>query len=261
MTHRTAAQAIADATSALTQDYDVADAVAHLVRDCADVLGADAIGVMLLSEGGDLELLSSTSHSAAELELFGLQQRSGPCADVVRSGELVSARGGAEIEQRWGELGRVIVNAGFDSVHAFPLRWHSKTVGAMNVFRSSPADSTDDLRAELDDDALLVGQVFADLATVFVVQSSDQTEQHVTTQVRLALQSRAVVEQAKGVLSYQQHLDMSAAYDLLVARAARFRPNARDDVATVMSSAQVTGTSQARALATSWTSSLRSSRS
>jgi GAF domain-containing protein len=212
MTARTVAQALADAASALTGDNDVTDMLARLVDDARGVLGAQAVGLLLLTESGDLELLSATSHRAAELEIFQIQHDAGPCVDAIRTGTVVSVSGTSEIRGRWPDTGPAIVDAGYSAVHAYPLRWHGRTLGAMNVFR-------DDARPQQasEDDA---GQAFANIATIVIVQPGGLTRQQVTDRVQQALEARTLIERAKGVLAYTRDLDMSAAYDLLRALAA-----------------------------------------
>jgi GAF domain-containing protein len=207
MTARTAAQALADAASALTGDDDVTDMLARLLDDARSVLGAQAVGLLMLTRAGDLELLSATSHRAAELEIFQIQHDSGPCVDAIRTGEQLSVSGDSEIRGRWPETGPAIVGAGFSAVHAYPLRWHGRVLGAMNVFR----DDTSLPEAGEENS----GQAFANIATIVIVQPAGLSEQQVTDRVKQALEARTVIEQAKGVLAYTRGLDMSAAYDLL----------------------------------------------
>jgi hypothetical protein len=117
-TPRTAAQAFADATSALTREHDVTDVLARLVADCAQLLSAEAIGVLVLNAHSDLELLASTSHRVAELELFQIQHDSGPCIDAIRSSEIVSAAGATEMNRRWPAVGPAISHAGYHALRA-----------------------------------------------------------------------------------------------------------------------------------------------
>jgi GAF domain-containing protein len=207
MTARTATQALADATAALTSGRDVTDVLDRLVRDSADVLGAQAVGLLVLAPGGDLELLTATSHQVAELELFQIQQDTGPCIEAIRGGSPVSGDRHDDIRVRWPRIGDAIISAGYRTVHAYPLRWRGRTLGALNAFHASdtPADA----------DAGLLGQALADIATAVIVQSADLSAEQVTERVQRALQARTVIEQAKGVLAYTRNLDTAAAYDLL----------------------------------------------
>src|ERR1700733_9405931 len=113
MTAKTAAQAFADATSALTREHDIADVLARLVRDCAQLLSAGSIGVLVSNPTGELELLSSTSHDPVELRLFQSQEEDGPCADAVRTAEIVEVSGAENIAARWLDVGPAIVEAGY----------------------------------------------------------------------------------------------------------------------------------------------------
>jgi hypothetical protein len=229
MTARTAAQALADAASALTGDDDVTDMLARLLDDARGVLGARAVGLLLLAEGGHLELLSATSHRAAELETFQIQNDSGPCVDAIRSGAAVAVAGASEILSRWPEVGPAIIEAGYSAVHAYPLRWHGSTLGAMNVFQdASPPEPN----------AESTGQAFANIATIVIVQPAILTEQQVTDRVQQALEARTVIEQAKGVLAYTRDLDMAAAYDILRVLAKERRASLTAVAADIIARAQ-----------------------
>jgi transcriptional regulator with GAF, ATPase, and Fis domain len=202
-----AARAIADATAALTDERDVTDVLARLVHDCCEVLSADAIGVLVLVGQTNLELLASTSHSVAELELFQIQHDAGPCVDAIRSSTRVVVLGAEQLIERWPVVGQAIVAAGYQAVHAYPMRWRGHTLGAMNVFHADPGAVTDD--------GMLYGQAFADIATVLIVQRTDIDLQQVSQQVQQVLQARTTIELAKGVLAYQHDIDLAGAYDLL----------------------------------------------
>ncbi len=73
MTARTATQT----SAALTRGRDATDVLDQLVRDSAEVLGARAVGLLVVAAGGEVELLSATSHQMAQLEMFQIQQDNG----------------------------------------------------------------------------------------------------------------------------------------------------------------------------------------
>jgi hypothetical protein len=230
MTARTATQAFADAAAALTSGRDVTDVLDRLVRDSADVLGAQAVGLLVLAPGGELELLSATSHQIAELELFQIQHDTGPCVDAIRGGSPVSDDSQDQIRARWPRIGAAIISAGYRSVHAYPLRWRGRTLGALNSFRTSGEP--------IDADAGLLGQALADIAAVVIVQIGDLTAEQITGHVQQVLQARTVVEQAKGVLAYIHNLDQAAAYDLLRRLAADRRATITDTATDVIAQVQ-----------------------
>lgn len=213
MNPRTSAQALAAVTSALLQDHDVTGLLARLVQDSARFVPADAAGLLLRSENDQLEFLSATSHRTTELELYQAQRDEGPCVDVVRSGDLVEALGEDQVRSRWPTVGPAIVEAGFLSVFAFPLRWHGRAIGGLNLFAVGDEP--------LGEDGRQLGQTFADVAALVIVQPQHVDESDLLGNLRRALEGRVVVEQAKGVLAYQLDIDMAAAYDELLRRSER----------------------------------------
>ncbi|MEV8372290.1 GAF and ANTAR domain-containing protein [Kribbella sp. NPDC056861] len=211
MTAAGASQALVDAAAAMVGQRDVAGTLSRLLDDCAKATAADAIGMLVKDDQSRLEVLSATSHQVTELELYQLQQDIGPCIDASRDGIALSVKGAEEIVSRWGEVGQAIVAAGFQAVHAVPLRWHGQLIGAMNAFHADPATAGQ---------AQQLTQAFADIATVVIVQSTDLTASQLDERIGIALAGRTVIEQAKGVLAHTTGVDMATAYQRLTERAA-----------------------------------------
>ncbi|WP_456846388.1 GAF and ANTAR domain-containing protein [Cellulomonas sp. P5_C6] len=211
MTARTSAQALADVASALVGEHEVTGLLARLVQDCAELVPADAAALLVRTGEGDFELLSATSHRAVELELYQAQHAAGPCVDAAREGQVVDAVGAAQIVERWGQVGRKIVDEGFLAVHAFPMHWRNHAIGGLNLFSAT--------EQELSPAARLLAQSFADLATLAIVQPLGLKDDELAQRITEALEGRVVVEQAKGVLAFQLSLDMAAAYEELLRRA------------------------------------------
>src|SRR4029079_13469238 len=85
-------------------------------------------------------------------------------------------------------------------------------IGSLNLLRADAG--------ELDGDDLLVGQALADVAVIGILQHRAASEQRmISEQLQYALNSRIVIEQAKGVLSASAGLDMDAAFQALRAYA------------------------------------------
>ena len=202
--------ALARAFSALVREHEVQDVLTTLVADARGELGADSIGILMSSAMGELELLVATSHAVAELELFQAQQEAGPCPDCIRSGEWVSESGDERLVARWGQVGTRIVDSGFEAVRAYPLRWYGETLGALNLFYSTPPTASD-----LDQ----LGQAFADVATVVILHPEELSRSEITSRTERALEARKVVEQAKGVIAYQDRITIAEAYERLRAKA------------------------------------------
>lgn len=212
MTEKSAAQSLSDTAAMLVSSDDVTGTLLGVLQDCAEALGADAVGVVVRADHGEVELLSASSHEASQLEIYQIQQHTGPCLEVLSSGAAVVVIGPDELAARWPEVGPSIVDRGFQSVHAVPIRWQGTVFGALNTFYYGA-------RA-LDADAALLLQTFADVATLAILAPARITAERLAELVDTALAGRAVVEQAKGVLAYTHRLSASEAYERLLALAA-----------------------------------------
>ena len=206
-----AADALARASAALVGDTDIAGFLATLLDSSADVLHIDAVGI-LVEDDGILDLLAASSHAAVELELHQAQLEEGPCVDAHRSNRAVDAHG-PDVAALWPRFGPAMLESGFATVHAAPLRWRGTSLGAIGLFRRSDAPFAIDEQT--------VAQAFADLATLLIVQTERGDLDTVKRRVQELLTTRIVIEQAKGVLSEIHAVDMAEAYQLLLDRAAQ----------------------------------------
>ncbi|MFC9688204.1 ANTAR domain-containing protein [Kribbella sp. NPDC056951] len=209
---------LAEATAVLVEEHDIVGTVTHLLAGAARAVGADAAGLLLRNDrSGRLELLASTTHRAAELELYQLHGDLGPCIDASRTGHSVSVYGADDIASAWPDLADVFARNRFSGVHATPLRWHGRELGAVGLFFvTAPAAAQ---QQPVDDAA----RAFAAIATLAVLHAGDVSMDRLLVQTRAALAERTIIEQAKGVLAYTDNLGMDAAFDRLVALAAAQR--------------------------------------
>ena len=196
----------------LVADFDDLDFLHTLTERCVELLDADAVGLMLTDQRGNLQVVASSTEEARMLELFELQHDQGPCLDCYRSGQPITNIDPDEAERRWPAFGAAVRAAGFASVHAIPLRLREEVIGALNLFvaRAGPLSSED----------LALGQALADIATISLLQRRANDEQQVLAeQLQGALNSRVIIEQAKGILAERRGTDMSAAFTALRAHA------------------------------------------
>jgi GAF domain-containing protein len=191
----------------LVEDFDVVDLLTHLADRSVAVLDVTAAGVLLASQSGALRVVASSSEAMRVLELYELQADEGPCVDCYRAGEPV-----VDLDLAAGTPWPLFVSralaAGFRSVHALPLRLRGRTIGALNMFRADPGG--------LDDDAVAAAQALADIATIAVIQHQVAIDaQDLNVQLSGALNSRIVIEQAKGRVSQSAGVDMDQAFKRL----------------------------------------------
>jgi len=189
----------------LVDDFDMVDLLTLLVERCVDVLGVSAAGLMLAAPAGGLRVVASSSETMRIVELFELQSQEGPCLDCFHTGTHVMNPNLAEAPGPWPTFAPVALDEGFRSVHALPMRLRGQVIGALNLFRSETGP--------LGADDVLAGQALADMATISILQHRAVEEsQTLAEQLTIALNSRIVVEQAKGMVVGRTGLDMTEAF-------------------------------------------------
>jgi GAF domain-containing protein len=210
------ARTLVELADNLVEDFDVVELLTLLTDRCVEVLDVSAAGIMLADPDRHLAVMAYSSDAMRLLELFELQSQEGPCVDSFRTGAPVLNQdlAEAEAEQRWPQFAPRARRAGFDSVHALPLRLRHATIGALNLFRSGTGC--------LDDADASAGQALADVATITILQHRAALEAHVVNQqLTQALASRVIIEQAKGVVAEASGLDMQEAFERLRLHARR----------------------------------------
>jgi GAF domain-containing protein len=109
---------------------------------------------------------------------------------------------------RWPGFAAATLAAGFTAVHAMPMRRRAEVIGALTLFRTEPGEL-----AKVD---ARVAQAMADIATIGISQArAVRHQEELAGQLQHALNSRVVIEQAKGVLAERLGLGMAAAFDAL----------------------------------------------
>lgn len=204
----TLARTLVQLADTLVADYDVVDVLTLLTDCCVDVLDVAAAGIMLAGPDGVLRVMASSSEAMRLLELFELQAEEGPCLDCFRTALPVVNQDLATVNGRWPRFAPEALAAGFHSVHALPMRLRGTVIGALNLFRQTPGD----LR-EADVEA---AQALADVATIAILQHRAKHEaQIVNDQLNHALNSRIVIEQAKGMVAERLGVNMEQAFNQL----------------------------------------------
>jgi hypothetical protein len=194
--------------SSLAQGYDVVELLSGLTADCATLLDVASAGLLLADGRGALHVMAASSERTRQLEVFQVQRDDGPCRDCYLYGAPVSAPDLREAVDRWPQFAPAALRAGFLSVHAVPMRLRDKVLGALGLFGTAAG--------ALGADDLSLGQALADVASVALVQDRVTSDQRtVNEQLQTALDSRIVLEQAKGVLAQQGSLQMDAAFEVL----------------------------------------------
>ncbi len=190
----------------LVADFDVVEILTLLADRCVEVFDVHAAGIMLAAPDGDLRVIASSSEAMRVLELFEVQSAQGPCYDAFHTGVAVAVGDLRELSGRWPRFAVEALEAGFASVHALPMHLRGHVIGALNLFNvERGAISTADITAM---------QALADVATIAVLSHRAVLEaQVVNEQLTHALNSRVVIEQAKGMVAERCQIGIDQAFN------------------------------------------------
>jgi GAF domain-containing protein len=189
----------------LVDDFDVIDVLNLLSNRCVTTFDVAAAGVMLATPTGELRLVASSSETMRILELLELEADEGPCVDSFRGGRAIVNAELANAGQRWPRFAPRALAEGFHSVHSLPMRLRNRTIGALNMFRTS--------QGELDQADVTAAQALADVATITILQNRVVADaETLNRQLNHALESRIIIEQAKGKISQATGVDIDHAF-------------------------------------------------
>lgn len=199
--------AVVTLVDSLLEDFDIVELLTDLTEQCAQLLDVAAAGLLLAGPRHDLQFMAATSPESRHLEMIQLQAEEGPCRDCYLNGQPVSAPNLVAETARWPRFVDAAVDAGFASVHAVPMRAAGTVLGALGLFGVDTG--------ELGDADLLVAQTLAHIASVAILQEHAPAPTNVLSQLKAALASRVVVEQAKGFVRERFDLSLESAFVVL----------------------------------------------
>jgi GAF domain-containing protein len=194
-------------TDTLVADYDVLDLLHTLVEEAVGLLDVSAAGLVLADPAGELQVVASTSEESRLVEVLQLQAGAGPCVEAYLSGKPVTVPD-IEALTTWLDFRAAAISQGFQSVQAVPMRVQGRTIGAMGLFGAAAGPLTAEDCA--------IGQALADVATISLMQERTIREAAlVNEQLQRALNTRVLIEQAKGVIAHTAGVDMDEAFNRL----------------------------------------------
>lgn len=192
----------------LKTGHDVVDTMDYLVETATTYTSATEAGIVLADTSGILHVVASTSERLADIEEEQLGTHQGPCWDTFRTGVLVEVPNISDTEGRWPAFAAAAEARGFQAAHAVPLRLRNQLLGSLNLFSPTQGPFTDT-------DAALA-QALADVATIGVIQQNTIQHSHtIAEQLQSALDTRIVIEQAKGFLAERHDLPIDTAFTVL----------------------------------------------
>ena len=227
------ARTFVELADTLVDDFDVVEFLHMLVDRCVELLDVSAAGLLLGDSSDRLRVMASSAENIHLLELFQLQNHEGPCLDCYHTGAPVSHPDLTGATDRWPLFVPAATESGFQTVHALPMRLRSQVIGALNLFHTDPN--------ALAPEVTQIGQAMADVATIGLIQQRALHQQDIVVdQLHTALDSRVLVEQAKGVLAERHGIDPGQAFTLLRAYARNHNKRLTELAATVINDTTTT---------------------
>ncbi|WP_327007778.1 GAF and ANTAR domain-containing protein [Dactylosporangium sp. NBC_01737] len=208
------AEIFVEVADTLVAEFDLIEFLQMLADRAASLVDDTTVGLLLADQRGGLQFMAASDESAKLLEVFQLQWSDGPCLDAFRTASAVVNADLRAAGDRWPRFAAYASAAGFCSVHAFPLRLREDVIGAMGLFGTQ--------NAVFDDADVQIIQAMADVAAIGLLQErAIRRGELLTEQLQGALNSRIVIEQAKGAVAQAFHISVDEAFELLRANARR----------------------------------------
>jgi transcriptional regulator with GAF, ATPase, and Fis domain len=202
------AEVLVEMADTLVDEFDVIEFLQMVTTRTAELADVATVGLLLADHHGQLQFMAASDEATRLLELFQIQHREGPCLDAYVTGDPVVNADLRRSCGRWPLFAPRAADSGFRSVHAIPLRLRSEVIGALNLFGTdsgtlNPAD-------------IQVVQALADIATIGLLQErAIRRAEVLAEQLQGALNSRVVIEQAKGALARIHGIDVDEAFQKL----------------------------------------------
>jgi len=188
--------------------YDMVELLQVLVERSTEVVGARAAGILLAGSDARLEVVASTAENSRLIALLELGAGDNPCLEAYVTGQVVAIESLDEARSAWPVFAARAGELGYAAVHAVPMRLRSDTIGALTLFLDHDGRLTDG-----DADA---ARALADVATIGILQERAFREADLARgQLQRALDTRVVIEQAKGFLAHTHAVGMDEAFRLL----------------------------------------------
>jgi GAF domain-containing protein len=192
-------------------EMSVQDAIREIVHTTHAIFDVDGAGLMLADPDRHLRSVAASDDRFAHLEELQIQHAEGPCIDAFEHKELVGAED-LTGESRWPAFSAAALERQVRAVLASPLPYNQDAVGVVAVLSED--------RRPWSPEGELALLAFTDLAALLIASMMQGEEQTgLAVQLQVALDSRQVIEQAKGILMERHGLPARAAYDQLRAQA------------------------------------------
>jgi GAF domain-containing protein len=213
----------------LDEQESLEDALHRLVATCRDAIPGcrDASVTMQLAKGPTTA--AASSEAALRIDQWEYATGKGPCMDALRDGREHQVPDLA-VAAAYDGFVPVLQEAGVASVLGIPLIVSGEVLGALNVYGA-------DEHAFDDETSVAVARnVAVQAATTLHNLRVYDASRTLARQLEQAMESRAVIEQAKGVLMAQRDCSADEAFDMLKRASQRENVKLREVAQRIVSS-------------------------
>ena len=199
---------LSDFAATLARRYDITDVLFQVAERVVEILDLVGTGVSLADQQGLLHPVTPINELTRLLELVEEHHQEGPCIDAFHKGELVVVRRVADEKDRWPAWCQEAERQGVGAVLGIPLTFDDKVLGAVNVYSGEERD--------WQPSEISVARTLVDMAASYVAHASELADvQRINEQLNEALESRVVIEQAKGIVAAERQISVDDAFVLL----------------------------------------------
>lgn len=203
----------------LVVHYEISEVLYQLADRTTELLGVAGAGVCL-GEEGHLRFVTGVNEATVRVEQAQERVQEGVCVEAFQTGKPVAVPDLALIGDKWTDFRAEARSVGVSAVVGIPMRLDDEVLGAVNIYATEAR--------QWSDDDIATAQVLADMATSYLVNASElEKSRRTAEQLQEALQSRIVIEQAKGVLSAERRIPIDEAFEALRAHARSHSANLR----------------------------------
>lgn len=221
------AEALRRFAALLTDDHSTADILAALGEHATALLGVHGVGVLLREPGGGLSVATANTERGRIVEDLEAELGEGPCSVALATGEQVLEPDLAAALERYPRFAPRALDAGIRSIHALPLTARAEPLGSVDVVSVE--------ERALDARELRVAQLLADVAVAYLAnRHAIDRSTTLARQLQGALDSRILIEQAKGKLAERAGISIPEAFGRLRDHARRSRTKIHDVAAAFL---------------------------
>jgi GAF domain-containing protein len=220
---RALVDAVRDFTYSIVNPYDLEAVLDRLTDQAATVLVAAGVGIMLEDRDGHLRFAAASNETITQAERHQGHLREGVCYEAFRTQQTVAVPD-LRATRRWPAYRARVMELGLQAVLGAPMNAHGQTIGVLNVYRDEASSWTGD-----DIDAT---EILAAMGAAYILHANQlRATRQLADQLQGALDSRVMIERAKGILMERTGVDAATAFETL--RAASMQANRRlRDIAT-----------------------------